>query len=68
MAKTPRNSGKAWTPAEVQQLKREIKENTPSRVMGLRHERTPSAVQSKANELGLSTKPVNQRPYGTKKK
>jgi hypothetical protein len=68
MAKTPPNSGKRWTPSEVQQLKTEIKQNTPTRVMGLKHGRTPEAVQSKANDLGLSTKPTNQSPYGTSKK
>ncbi len=68
MPKKPTNSGKAWTPAEVRQLKNEIKGNTPTRVMGLKHGRTPGAVQSKANELGLSTKPTNQSPYGTKGK
>lgn len=68
MAKTPPNSGKAWTPSDVRQLKTEIKQNTPTRVMGLHLGRTPGAVQSKANDLGLSTKPTNQRPYGTKKR
>lgn len=62
MPKTPKNSGQSWTRAEVQRLKREIKENAPTRVMGLKHERTPGAVQGKANEFGPSTKPVNQRP------
>jgi hypothetical protein len=68
MAKTPTNSGKAWAQADVRQLKREIKENTPTRVMGLHLGRSPEAVQQKANNLGLSTKPTNQRPYGTKGK
>lgn len=67
-AKKPSRSGESWTPKEVQQLKKEIKENTPTRVMGLKHERTPGAVQAKVNELGLSTKPTNQSPYGTKRK
>lgn len=68
MAKTPPNSGKPWAPADVKQLKKEIRENTPTRVMGLHLGRTPEAVQQKANDLGLSTKPTNQRPYGTKGK
>jgi hypothetical protein len=68
MAKTPNNSGKAWKPAEVQQLKKGVQQNTPTRVIGLKHGRTPSAVQSKANDPGLSTKPTNQSPYGTKGK
>jgi hypothetical protein len=68
MAKQPPNSGKRWTPGEVEQLKREIQENTPTRVMGIKHGRSPEAVQTKANELGLSTMPPNQRPYGTARK
>lgn len=68
MAKTPPNSGKAWTPADVKQLAQEIKQNTPTRVMGLHLGRSPEAVQQKANDLGLSTKPTNQSPYGTKGK
>lgn len=68
MAKTLPNNNKPWKPAEVKQLKQEIKQNTPARVLGLKHGRTPEAVQRKANSLGLSTKPTNQSPYGTKKK
>jgi hypothetical protein len=68
MAKTPPNSGKAWSAADVKQLKQEIKENTPTRVMGLHLGRSPEAVQSKANDLGLSTKPTNQSPYGSSKR
>ena len=62
MAKTPKNHGKSWTPAQNRELKKLIRENTPTRVMGLKLGRTPGAVQGHANELGLSTKPVNQRP------
>lgn len=68
MAKTPPNSGKTWTQAEIKQLKQEIKQNTPTRVMGLHLGRTPEAVQSKANDLDLSTKPTNQSPYNRRKK
>jgi len=68
MAKPPSNHGKSWTPADVKQLKAEVKENTPTRVLGLHLGRTPQAVQAKASELGVSLKPTNQSPYGTKKK
>jgi hypothetical protein len=68
VAKTPPNNGKAWKPAEVKQLKQEIKQNTPTPVIGLKHGRSPEAVQQKANGLGLSTKPVNQSPYNRQKK
>jgi hypothetical protein len=62
MPKTPSNSGKAWSPSDVSKLKKEISQNTSTRVMGLHLGRSPEAVQSKANDLGLSTKPTNQRP------
>ena len=68
MPKAPKNHGASWTPAQVKQLRAEVKQNTPTRVLGLHLGRTPGAVYAKASELGLSLKPTNQRPYGTKKK
>jgi hypothetical protein len=68
MAKTPKNNGKPWTPADVKQLKQLVKENTPTRVMGLKLERTPVAVQAKASQEGISLKPTNQSPYNRQKK
>jgi hypothetical protein len=62
MAKQPAKHRQTWTRGDNQQLKKLIRENTPTRVMGIKLERTPEAVQQHANELGLSTKPVNQRP------
>lgn len=68
MSKSTRNSGKAWTPAEVKQVKQLAKENTPTRVIGLKIGRTESAVQNKASEQGISLKPTNQAPYNRTKK
>ncbi|MDB5176578.1 MAG: hypothetical protein JWN75_246 [Candidatus Saccharibacteria bacterium] len=65
---TPKNNGKAWTPAQTQALKTLANGNTPTRVMGLKLGRTPESVQSQASKLGVSLKPTNQRPYGTKSK
>jgi hypothetical protein len=62
MPKQPANYGKQWTSAQDKQLKKLIKENTPTRVMGIKLERTPEAVEQHANDLGLSTKPTNQNP------
>ena len=62
MPKQPANYGKQWTSAQDKQLKKLIKENPPTRVMGIKLERTPEAVQQHANDLGLSTKPTNQNP------
>jgi hypothetical protein len=67
MAKTPTNHGKPWKPAEVKQLKELAKGNTPTRVIGLKIGRTEDSVQSKASSEGISLKPTNQSPYGTKK-
>jgi hypothetical protein len=67
MAKSTRNTGKSWTPAEVRQLKTEVKQNTPTRVIGLKHGRTADAIYAKASDEGISLKPTNQSPYGTKK-
>jgi hypothetical protein len=36
--------------------------------MGFKLGRTPGAVQGHANDLGLSTKPVNQRPNKGRKR
>lgn len=68
MAKKPPNSGKAWTPPQVKQVKTLAAGNTPTRVIALKTGRTPAAIQAKASEVGISLKPTNQSPYGTKKK
>lgn len=67
MMKEPKNHGKPWTSADVQQLKQLAKANTPTRVVGLKLGRTPDAVQQKASAEQISLKPTNQSPYGTKK-
>lgn len=64
---TAKNTGKPWSPAQVQQLKTLAAGNTPTRVIGLKMGRTPTAVQSKASAEGVSLKPINQSPYNRKK-
>lgn len=64
MSNWPNNKGKQWTQPQETQLKVLSRQNTPTRVMGLKLGRTEAAVQQKASELGVSLKPVNQRPYG----
>jgi hypothetical protein len=66
--KKPENSRKTWMSHDVAELKKELKQNTPTRVIGLHLERSASAVQQKTNELGLSTKPVNRPPRSPKRK
>ena len=67
MPKNPPNHGKPWTSSDVKQLKQLAKENTPTRVMGLKLGRTPSAVYGAAGAAGVSLKPTNQKPYNRKK-
>ena len=67
MSKSTCNTGKQWTSTDVKGLRQMAKENTPTRVMGLKLGRTPAAVQSKASEKGISLKPTNQSPYSRQK-
>jgi hypothetical protein len=68
MAKYNRNSGKPWTPSDVSKLRELAKENTPTRVIGLKLGRTPGAVSTKASDENVSLKPTNQAPYNRSKK
>ena len=63
MSKSTRNTGKPWTPGEVQKLRELAAENTPTRVIALKLQRTPAAVQSKSSDKHVSLKPWNQSPY-----
>lgn len=67
MAKSTRNTGKNWTPAEVKQVRQLAKENTPTRVIGIKLGRSEGAIRSKATAEGISLKPTNQSPYSRKK-
>ena len=67
MAKAPANHGKQWSATEVSQLKQLAKQNTPTRVIGLKLGRTEDAVRAKAGENNVSLKPVNQSPYNRRK-
>lgn len=67
MPKSTRNTGKAWSATDKSALRQLAKGNTPTRVIGLKLGRSEAAVQTKASELGVSLKPVNQSPYGRKR-
>ena len=67
MSKTPKNHGKFWTPPENAQLRQLARENTPTRVMGLKLGRTEASVRSHAHEANVSLKPTNQSPYNRRK-
>jgi len=66
MAKSTRNAGKPWTPAQVGELRALARGNTPIRVIGLKLGRSPGAISAKATEQRISLKPTNQRPYNRK--
>lgn len=67
MPKYTRNTGKPWSKSDVTKLGDLAKQNTPTRVIGLKLGRTENAVYSKASEEGIPLKPTNQSPYGTTK-
>ena len=67
MAKYTRNSGKDWTAKDISNLRVLAKENTPTRVIGLKLGRTEGSVRTKAAKNNISLKPVNQKPYNRKK-
>lgn len=66
MPRYTRNSGKPWKPSEIKQIKELVKQNTPTRVIGLMLGRTEDAVSTKASQEKISLKPTNQSPYSTK--
>jgi hypothetical protein len=68
MAKEPPKHNKPWTTRDVQQLKELARQNTPTRVIGLKTGRTESAIYAAAQREGVSLKPTNQRPYNRRKK
>jgi len=67
MAKQSDKHRSPWTPAEIRTLKQLARENTPTRVMGLKLGRTPSSIYQKARAEGISLKPTNQSPYNRQK-
>ncbi|PIR77858.1 MAG: hypothetical protein COU30_00180 [Candidatus Magasanikbacteria bacterium CG10_big_fil_rev_8_21_14_0_10_38_6] len=67
MPKYLRNSGKQWSNSEVKTLKQLAKENTPTRVIGLKLGRSEGAVQQKSSQENISLRPTNQSPYNRKK-
>jgi hypothetical protein len=66
--KSTRNTGKVWTAQEIKELRQLAKENTPTRVIGLKLGRTPGAVESKASQEGISLAPPNRSPRTPSKK
>ena len=68
MPKYTRNTGKEWSEVDIKQLRKLAKENTPTRVIGLKLGRTVSSVRTKAAKGKISLKPTNRSPYNRKEK
>ncbi|HRX63570.1 MAG TPA: hypothetical protein P5060_00470 [Candidatus Absconditabacterales bacterium] len=68
--KFPKNQNKKWTNEDIKKLKELAKINktadTPTRIIAIKLGRTESSIYKKAQKLGISLKPTNQSPYGTK--
>jgi len=62
------NTGKRWTSTQLRQLRQLARQNTPTRVIGLKLGRTENAVRTKASEKGVSLKLKNQPSYYRRKK
>ena len=66
--KSTRHHAEDWTAANVRELKELIKDNTPTRVIGVKLCRTEASIRDKVRELDLSLKPTNQSPRTPRKK
>jgi len=60
--KCTRNTGREWTGKDVRELRELAKENTPTRVSGVKLGRTVESVRSKTGSKSISLKPTNQSP------
>lgn len=67
MPKVPPKTNTRWTDADINQLKSLAQQNTPTRIIGLKLQRTEDAVRSKAYLEEISLKPTNQSPYNRQK-
>ena len=68
MSKSTRNTGKPWSGTDQRALGDLARQNTPTRVIGLKLGRTEAAIQSQASRQGASLKPTNQSPYNRRSK
>ena len=60
--KSEAKAGQPWTPSEVRQLKDLARQNTPTRVIGVKLSRPAGGVQQKASEVGVSLKLNEPKP------
>jgi hypothetical protein len=68
MAKKPTNHGEPWTPKDDRKLRQLAGENTPTRVIAMKLQRTPEAIRQRASLEGISLRPTNQSPYNRRRR
>jgi hypothetical protein len=68
MAKTPPNNGKRWSRANEKQLRKLVKEDTPTPLIAWELGRSEAGVRGKASEKNISLKPTNKSPYNRQKR
>lgn len=56
----PARSGERWTRSEVSQLRQEARDNTETERIATNHQRTESAIRSKASDENISLKPKDK--------
>ncbi len=57
MKTKPQNSGKPWSPSDMEMLKGDVKRHTPTRMIAMHLKRTVDSIYAKASELHLSLRP-----------
>ncbi len=65
--KYKRNAGESWTDADIRKLGTLARDNTPTRVIGLKLGRTEASVRSKARSEIISLSPANRSPYNRRR-
>ncbi len=68
MHKKPKNHNKNWSQEEIQELKMLAEGNTPTRIIGMKLQRTEDSIRSKVFDENISLKPTNQSPYNKRPK
>ena len=68
MPNASQNQARKWTDQEVEQLKQLARENTPTRVIALKMDRTETSVKGKAAREKISLKPANRSPYNRRER
>lgn len=66
--KNLQNARKEWTESDLKKLEKFANENTPTRLIAYKLQRSVPAIYSKASEENISLHPTNQSPYNRKKK